>query len=59
MSQKSETFELILGRVEHIKVSHFNCLSFTKPSDTVNDNINVHLSNVAYPFDFIRTSMSN
>ena len=60
MSQETETFEIILGRVEHINASHFNCLSFTKPSDVVN-GINVRLTNMAscYPFDFVRTSMSN
>ena len=30
MSQKADTFEIILGRVEHINASHFNCLSFAK-----------------------------
>ena len=53
MSQKAETFEIILGRVEHINASHFNCLSFAKASDMVN-GINVRLSNMAgsYPFSF-------
>ena len=53
MSQETETFEIILGRVEHIKASHFNCLSFAKASDIVN-GINVRLSNMAggYPFSF-------
>lgn len=32
----SKTSEIILGRVEHINASHFNCLSFTKVSDVVN-----------------------
>ena len=36
MSQKANTFEIILGRVEHINASHFNCLSFSKASDIVN-----------------------
>ena len=36
MSQETETFEIILGRVEHINASHFNCLSFAKASDMVN-----------------------
>ena len=49
----SKTSEIILGRVEHINASHFNCLSFTKASDMVN-GINVRLSNMAggYPFSF-------
>ena len=53
MSQETETFEIILGRVEHINASHFNCLSFAKASDMVN-GINVRLSNMAggYPFPF-------
>lgn len=53
MSQETETFEIILGRVEHINASHFNCLSFAKASDIVN-GINVRLSNMAggYPFSF-------
>ena len=53
MSQETETFEIILGRVEHINASHFNCLSFAKASDLVN-GINVRLSNMAggYPFSF-------
>ena len=53
MSQKADTFEIILGRVEHINASHFNCLSFAKASDIVN-GINVRLSNMAggYPFSF-------
>ena len=53
MSQKADTFEIILGRVEHINASHFNCLSFSKASDIVN-GINVRLSNMAggYPFSF-------
>lgn len=53
MSQETETFEIILGRVEHINASHFNCLSFAKASDMVN-SINVRLSNMAggYPFSF-------
>lgn len=53
MSQKAETFEIILGRVEHINASHFNCLSFAKASDMVN-GINLRLSNMAggYPFSF-------
>lgn len=53
MSQKADTFEIILGRVEHINASHFNCLSFAKASDMVN-GINVRLSNMAggYPFSF-------
>lgn len=53
MSQETETFEIILGRVEHINASHFNCLSFAKASDMVN-GINVRLSNMAggYPFSF-------
>ena len=53
MSQETETFEIILGRVEHINASHFNCLSFSKASDIVN-GINVRLSNMAggYPFSF-------
>lgn len=53
MSQETETFEIILGRVEHIDASHFNCLSFAKASDMVN-GINVRLSNMAggYPFSF-------
>ena len=37
MSQETETFEIILGRVEHINASHFNCLSFGKASDMAND----------------------
>ena len=36
MSQEAETFEIILGRVEHINASHFDCLSFAKASDMVN-----------------------
>lgn len=53
MSQKADTFEIILGRVEHINASHFNCLSFSKASDMVN-GINVRLSNMVggYPFSF-------
>lgn len=53
MSQETETFEIILGRVEHINASHFNCLSFAKASNMVN-GINVRLSNMAggYPFSF-------
>lgn len=53
MSQETETFEIILGRVEHINASHFNCLSFSKASDIVN-GINVRLTNMAggYPFSF-------
>ena len=53
MSQKANTFEIILGRVEHINASHFNCLSFAKASDMAN-GINVRLSNMAggYPFSF-------
>ena len=53
MSQKADTFEIILGRVEHINASHFNCLSFSKASDIVN-GINVRLTNMAggYPFSF-------
>lgn len=53
MSHKADTFEIILGRVEHINASHFNCLSFAKASDMVN-GINVRLSNMAggYPFSF-------
>ena len=53
MSQETETFEIILGRVEYIDASHFNCLSFTKASDMVN-GINVRLTNMAggYPFSF-------
>ena len=53
MSQEADTFEIILGRVEHINASHFNCLSFAKASDMVN-GINVRLSNMAggYPFSF-------
>ena len=49
----SKTSEIILGRVEHINASHFNCLSFSKASDIVN-GINVRLSNMAggYPFSF-------
>ena len=49
----SKTSEIILGRVEHINASHFNCLSFTKASDVVN-GINVRLTNMAggYPFSF-------
>lgn len=49
----SKTSEIILGRVEHINASHFNCLSFTKSSDLVNGT-NVRLSNMAggYPFSF-------
>ena len=49
----SKTSEIILGRVEHINASHFNCLSFSKTSDLVN-GINVRLSNMAggYPFSF-------
>lgn len=60
MSQKANTFEIILGRVERINASHFNCLSFTMPEGLVN-GINVCLTNIAscYPFDFVRTSMSN
>lgn len=46
MSQETETFKIILGRVEHINASHFNCLSFSKASDIVN-GINVRLSNMA------------
>ena len=48
-----KTSEIILGRVEHINASHFNCLSFTKASDVVN-GINVRLTNMAggYPFSF-------
>lgn len=57
MSQGTETFEIILGRVEHINASHFNCLSFSKASDIVN-GINVRLTNMAggYPFDFAGTT---
>ena len=53
MSQKADTFEINLGRVEHINASHFNCLSFSKASDIVN-GINVRLTNMAggYPFSF-------
>lgn len=53
MSQETETFEIILGRVEHINASHYNCLSFAKASDMAN-GINVRLSNMAggYPFPF-------
>lgn len=53
MSQKADTFEIFLGRVEHINASHFNCLSFAKASDMAN-GINVRLSNMAggYPFSF-------
>ena len=53
MSQKADTFEIILGRVEHINASHFNCLSFAKASDMVN-GISVRLSNMVggYPFSF-------
>lgn len=53
MSQKADTFEIILGRVEHINASHFNCLAFSKASDLVN-GIKVRLSNMAggYPFSF-------
>ena len=53
MSQETETFEIILGRVENINASHFNCLSFSKASNMVN-GINVRLSNMAsgYPFSF-------
>ncbi len=29
----SKTSEIILGRVEYINASHFNCLSFAKASD--------------------------
>ena len=50
----SKTSEIILGRVENIDSSHFNCcLSFSKASDLVN-GINVRLSNMAggYPFSF-------
>ena len=49
----SKTLEIILGRVENIDSSHFNCLSFAKASDLVN-GINVRLSNMAggYPFSF-------
>ena len=49
----SKTSEIILGRVENINASHFNCLSFDKASDMVN-GINVRLSNMAggYPFPF-------
>lgn len=49
----SKTSEIILGRVEYINASHFNCLSFAKASDMVN-GINVRLSNMAggYPFSF-------
>ena len=36
----SKTSEIILGRVEYINASHFNCLSFAKASDMVN-GINV------------------
>lgn len=53
MSQETKTFEIILGRVDHINASHFNCLSFAKASDMAN-GINVRLSNMAggYPFSF-------
>lgn len=53
MSQKTDTFEFILDRVEYINASHFNCLSFTKPSDMMN-GIYVRLTNMAggYPFSF-------
>lgn len=53
MSQETETFEIILGRVEHINASYFNCLSFAKALNMVN-GINVRLSNMAggYPFSF-------
>ena len=49
----SKTSGIILGRVEHINASHFNCLSFAKASDVVN-GINVRLTNMAggYPFSF-------
>ena len=49
----SKTSEIILGRVENINASHFNCLSFAKASDMVN-GINVRLSYMAggYPFPF-------
>lgn len=57
MSQKADTFEIILGRVEHIDASHFNCLSFSKVSDVVN-GIDLRLTNMAggYPFDFEGTT---
>lgn len=53
MSQKLDTFEIILNRVEHIDASHFNCLSFSKVTDVVN-SIDLRLTNMAsgYPFDF-------
>ena len=49
----SKISEIILGRVEHIDASHFNCLPFTKASDVVN-GVNVLLTNMAggYPFSF-------
>lgn len=57
MSQKADTFEIILGRVEHIDASHFNCLSFSKVSDVVN-GIDLRLTNMAggYPFYFEGTT---
>lgn len=53
MSQKSDTFEIVLGRVEHIDASHFNCSSFSKVTDVVNGT-DLRLTNMAsgYPFDF-------
>ena len=50
----SKTSEIILGRVEHINASHFNCLSFAKASSDLVNGINVRLSNMAcgYPFSF-------
>lgn len=52
MSQETETFEIILGRVEHINASHFNGLSFTKPSD-----IYILGKRLSFPIDKI--SMTN
>ena len=56
----SKTSEIILGRVEHINASHFNCLSFSKASDIVN-GINVRLSNMAggYPIDYALLDSKN
>lgn len=42
MSQETETFEIILGRLEHINASPFNCLSFAMASNMAS----------GYPFSF-------
>ena len=42
MSQETETFEIILGSLEHINASPFNCLSFAMASNMAS----------GYPFSF-------